>query len=194
MWDKWTDHHEIYRRRERRTAKKRRTRVKIAVKEAFGSNSIPEDSPLYQAVCGFIAGSQDGEEENRWFVADYIKRLHKTENVEKVIRASKAGRKALLSQMVTYMFDGAVVKELERNVIRRKRFSTVKLTRVSDMKSTFNPSALGAIASCEGGKLKGEMGLLCAESTLRRCMDHVFWLAKSLGFYSLPFGVTKQDL
>ena len=85
--------------------------MKIAVKEAFGSNSIPEDSPLYQAVCGFIAGSQDGEEENRWFVADYIKRLHKTENVEKVIRASKAGRKALLSQMVTYMFDGAVVKE-----------------------------------------------------------------------------------
>ena len=70
----------------------------------------------------------------------------------------------------------------------------MKLARVSDMNSTFNPSALGAIASCEGGKLKGEMGLLCAESTLRRCMDHVFWLAKSLGFYSLPFGVTKQDL
>ena len=88
--------------------------------------------------------------------------------------------------MVTYMYDGDVVKQLERNVIRKKRFSTVKLARVSDMNSTFNPSALGAIASCEGGKKKGEMGLLCAESTLRRCMDQVLLLAKSLGFFSLP--------
>ena len=34
-----------------------------------------------------------------------------------------------------------------------ERFSTVKLARVSDKNSSFNPSALGAIASCEGGKL-----------------------------------------
>ena len=79
--------------------------------------------------------------------------------------------------MVTYMYDGEVVKQLERNVIRKKRFSTVKLARVSDMNSTCNPSALGAIASCEGGKKKGEMGLLCAESTLRRCVDQVLLLA-----------------
>ena len=43
---------------------------------------------------------------------------------------------------MTYMYDGDVVKQLERNVIRKKRFSTVKLARVSDMNSTFNPSAL----------------------------------------------------
>jgi hypothetical protein len=120
------------------------------------------------------------------FVADYIQRLNKTEQVGKVIRATKAGRKELLSQMVMNLFDGDVAKQLERNVIRKKRFSTVKLARVSDMNSTCNPSALGAIASCEGGKSKGEMGLLCAESTLRRCMDHVLLLAQRLGFYSLP--------
>ncbi len=44
--------------------------------------------------------------------------------------------------MVTYIYDGDVVKKLERNVIRKKRLSTVKLARVSDMNSTFNPSAL----------------------------------------------------
>jgi hypothetical protein len=120
------------------------------------------------------------------FVADYIQRLNKTEQVGKVIRATKAGRKELLSQMVMYLFDGDVAKQLERNLIREKRFSTVKLARVSDMNSTFNPSALGVIASCEGGKSKGEMGLLCAESTLRRCMDHVLLLSQRLGFYTLP--------
>ena len=186
MWERWTDHHEMYKRRERRTAKKRKTRVKTAVKEAFGNSAIPEDSSLFQAVCGFIEGSQDGKDDDKWYVADYIQRLDKTEHGGKATRATKNSRKELLSQMVTYMYDGDVVKQLERNVIRKKRFSTVKLARVSDMNSTFNPSALGAIASCEGGKKKGEMGLLCAESTLRRCMDQVLLLAKSLGFFSLP--------
>ena len=167
----------MYKRRERRTAKKRKTRVKTAVKEAFGNSAIPEDSSLFQAVCGFIEGSQDGKEDDKWYVADYIQRLDKTEHGGKATRATKTSRKELLSQMVTYMYDGEVVKQLERNVIRKKRFSTVKLARVSDMNSTFNPSALGAIASCEGGKKKGEMGLLCAESTLRRCVDQVLLLA-----------------
>ena len=98
--------------------------------------------------------------------------------------------------MVTYMFDGEVEKQLERNVIKKKRFSTVKLARVSDMNSTFNPSALGAIASCDGGKNKGEMSLLCVESTLRRCMDQVLLLAQSLGFYDvlIVLGACRNDL
>ena len=41
MWKRWTDQHEIYKRRERRTAKKRRTPVKNAVREAFGTFVIP---------------------------------------------------------------------------------------------------------------------------------------------------------
>jgi hypothetical protein len=78
-----------------------------------------------------------------------------------------------------------VAKQIEDNLMRKKRISTVKLARVSDMNSSFNPSALGAIASCEGGKAKGEVGLLCGESTLRRCMDQVLQLAQHLGFYFL---------
>ena len=79
-----------------------------------------------------------------------------------------------------------VRSDLEKKVLRKKRFSTVKLARVSDMSSSFNPSALGAIASCEGGKGHGEMGLLCGESTLRRCLNQVQRLAPDLGFYSMP--------
>ena len=62
--------------------------------------------------------------------------------------------------MVTHMYNGEVAHDLEQMVLKKKRFSTVKLARVSDMNSTFTPSSLGAIASCEGGKGHSEMGLL----------------------------------
>ena len=84
------------------------------------------------------------------------------------------------------MYNGEVAQDLEKQVLRKKRFCTVKLARVSDMSSSFNPSALGAISSCEGGKGHGEMSLLCAESTLRRCLKQVHVLAQDLGFHSLP--------
>ena len=186
IWRSWTDMQQMYIRKERRIAKKRQTRVKSAVHEAFGGNTIPEDSTLFQAVCGFMEGSQECYDDNKWFVSDYVKRLDKKESDTKAIRATKFGRKELLTQMVSCMYSGDVAKQLEHNVLRRKRFSTVKLARVSDMNSSFNPSALGAIASCEGGKLKGEVGLLCGESTLRRCMEQVLQLARQLGFYLLP--------
>ncbi len=41
-------------------------------------------------------------------------------------------------------------KDIELSVLKRKRFSTVHLARVSDMQSTVNPSALGSRAKCEG--------------------------------------------
>ncbi len=75
------------------TAKKRQTRVKSAVHEAFGANTIPEDSTLFQAVCAFMEGSQEGHDENKWFVADHVKRLDKTDNERKTARATKYGRK-----------------------------------------------------------------------------------------------------
>jgi hypothetical protein len=59
---------------------------------------------------------------------------------------------------------------------------------VSDMHSTFNPSAVRSIAKCEGGKVKGKMGLLCSESTLRRTMDLVHDQAVQLGFSFRPEG------
>ncbi len=39
----------------------------------------------------------------------------------------------------------------------------MKLARTSDMNSTFNASALGAIANCAGGKGHDEIGVLCEE-------------------------------
>ena len=111
-------------------------------------------------------------------------------------------RNERLSQIVIFMYNGEVAKQIMYNgaKMRKKRFSTAKLARVSDMNSSFNPSALGAIASCEGGKANGEVGLLCGESTLRRCMDQVLQLAQQLGFCHwiiMPnrygVGVTAQD-
>ena len=95
-------------------------------------------------------------------------------------------RKNLLALMVNHMYDGTIGRDIEIAVLKRKRFSTVSLARVSDMHSTFNPSALGSIAKCEGGKLKGEMGLLCSESTLRRTMDIVHDQAVQLSFSTMP--------
>ena len=187
LWSSWTDMEQTHKKRQRRIAKKRWTRVKMSVKDAFGSNTIPEDSTLFRAVCGFMEGSQEGHDDNRRWVADYIHRMDQSKDiVETPTRSSKFGRKELLAQIVSCMYNGEVAKQLEEKVLRRKRFSTVKLARVSDMNSSFNPSALGAIASCEGGKAKGEVGLLCGESTLRRCMDQVLILAQKLGFYLLP--------
>jgi hypothetical protein len=177
---------QMYKKRERRIAKRCRTTMRISVTEGFGCYSIHEDSTLFRAVCGFMEGSQEGYVENRWLVEDYVKRLDKIEDEGVTTRATKLGRKVLLSQIVSLMYNGEVAKALEMNVLRKKRFSTVNLARVSDMNSSFNPSALDAIASCEGGKAKGEMGLLCGESTLRRCLDQVFQLAQKLGFYILP--------
>jgi hypothetical protein len=96
------------------------------------------------------------------------------------------GRKRLLLQMVTSMYDDEIVKVIEQGVLKRKRFSTVNLARVSDMHSTFNPSAVGSIAQCEGGKVKGEIGLLCSETTMRRTMDLVHDQAVELGFSFMP--------
>ncbi len=53
---------------------KRRTRYKTLVHEAFGANCIPEESTLFQAVCGFMEGSQEGYDDNKWFVRPTLHR------------------------------------------------------------------------------------------------------------------------
>jgi hypothetical protein len=125
-----------------------------------------------------VVGSQEQyhqyDEDDSQGVGSYLKPLGKNDISEKATRCMKKDiRKEMLTQMVTFMYNGEVAQELELKVLRKKRFSTVKLARVSDMTSSFNPSALGAIASCEGGKGHGEMSLLCGESTLRRCRNQV---------------------
>ena len=46
IWRSWTDMVQTYKKRERRTAMRRRTKLKRAVHEAFGSNTIPEESTV----------------------------------------------------------------------------------------------------------------------------------------------------
>jgi hypothetical protein len=162
-------------RLERSQAMDRRRNVRNSVCTAFGCCDVAQDTTLFRAACGFVEGSQEVCHE---CVDD--------ESGNVVPRCSKKERKKLLTQMVTYMYNGEVVQDLEKKVLRRKRFSTVKLARTSDMNSIFNASALGAIASCEGGKAHGEIGVLCGESTMRRCLKEVHALAVDLGFYSMP--------
>jgi hypothetical protein len=155
----------------RRQAMQRHNNVKRLVCRAFGSSDIPTDSTLFRAACGFVEGSQEQyhhcDEGELRLGCNILKRLDKNEEAVRATRCMEKQRKELLTQMVTFMFEGEVALDIEKTVLRKKRFSTVKLARVSDMSSSFNPSALGAIASCEGGKGHGEMGLLCGESTLR---------------------------
>ena len=43
------------------------------------------------------------------------------------------------------MYDGEIARDIELAILKTKRFCTVTLARVSDMQSTFNASAVGAI-------------------------------------------------
>ncbi len=121
IWRSWTDMEQTYKKRERRIGQKRRTRVKSAVKEAFGSYSIPEDSTLFRAVCGFMEGSQEGYNDNARYVADYVQRLDdKKDNEVTATRATNAWRKVLLTQIVSLMYNGEVATQIEANLLRKK--------------------------------------------------------------------------
>jgi hypothetical protein len=186
IWSTWHKHAEKMKRVQQRQVKRRDTYTKGTVSKAFGSYVVPPGTPLFQAAVGFMKGSQQqnhsGNNETSRYVATWMKDIDKTAEIRCMVK----DRKNLLQQMVTHMYDGEIGREIELAVLKRKRFSTMNLARVSDMNSTFNPSALGSIAKCEGGKVKGEMGLLCSESTLRRTMDLVHDQAVQLGFSSMP--------
>jgi hypothetical protein len=77
-----------------------------------------------------MEGSQEGHDDNRRFVSEYVQRLNNNNDIEVMSsRATKGCRKGLLAQIVSFMYNGEVAKELEANVLRKKRFSTVKLAR-----------------------------------------------------------------
>ena len=186
IWSTWMNHEVKEQRVKQRREKQRDSYTKETVLEAFGSYAVLVDSPLYHAAHGFMKGSQQqyhsGKNESSRFVAPWMAELDN----EPETRCMAKERKRLLAEMVLLMYEGEIGKDIELSVLKRKRFSTVHLARVSDMQSTFNPSALGSIAKCEGGKVKGEMGLLCSESTLRRTMDLVYDQAVQLGFSVFP--------
>ena len=171
VWCRVTEVEAKYKKAARRQAMKRNTKVKLSVCKAFGCCDILPESTLFRAVCGFVEGSQEQyhqvDEDESQDVGNYLKLLGKIDISEKATRCMEKDRKELLTQMVTFMYNGEVAQDLELKVLRKKRLSTVKLACVSDMNSSFNPSALGAIASCEGGK-----GHITPMSTLRRCLHY----------------------
>jgi hypothetical protein len=120
---------QTYKKRKRRIAHRRRLRLKIAVNEVFGCNAIPEDSTLFRAIYGFMEGSQESWTENTWLVNEYVERLDNVEREGTTTRATKCVRKTLLSQMVGFMYNGEVAKELEKNV---GRMSTLVPRRRTD--------------------------------------------------------------
>ena len=63
-------------------------------------------------------------------------------------------------------FDGRPHAEMEKRWAKSKRFKVARLAKASDVDSNFNPKAVGAMRACEGDLDKGEMGLLCGESSM----------------------------
>jgi hypothetical protein len=148
VWSRVTEVEAKYKKAARRQAMKRNTKVKLSVCKAFGCCDILPESTLFRAACGFVVGSQEqyhqDEDDDSRGVGIYLKLLGKKDISEKATRCMEKDRKEMLTQMVTFMYNGEVAQELEMKVLRKKRFSTVKLARVSDMNSSFHPSALGA--------------------------------------------------
>jgi hypothetical protein len=118
----------------RRQAMQRHTYVKNSVCKAFGCCEVAADSRLFRAACGFVQGSQDQYQpcDDGEFGAGLhnFNRQDKNEDAVKATRCMEKGRKELLTQMVTYMYQGEVGQDLERKVLRKKRFSTVKLSKI----------------------------------------------------------------
>jgi hypothetical protein len=99
-------------RSERTQAMDRRKHVRNSVCTAFGCCEVGQDTTLFRAACGFVEGSQDICQE---CVGD--------ETGIVAGRCTKKQRKELLKQMVTYMYNGEVLQELEKKVLRRKQFT-----------------------------------------------------------------------
>jgi len=81
---------------------------------------------------------------------------------------------------------------MEQRWAKSKRFKVARLAKASDMDSNFNPTAVGATRACEGDVGKGEMGLLCGASSMRRRQARVHQLAASLGWSSMVDGTDGE--
>jgi len=137
-------------RRERRKLKQNENYVNRAVCRALGVEELSPDSLLHRAAGGFLRGSQQQKQS--------IGGLKEEAAPIRLQRCGTTERKHLLLQMVTEMYDGDILRDIERSLLKKKRFSTVGLARESDMYSTFNIRAVGSIGKCEGGKKKGRGG------------------------------------
>jgi hypothetical protein len=72
----------------------------------------------------------------------------------------KEARKTILKAIIKDGFEGELQAELEKDVVRKKRFKVFYLARLSDLESKFNSETLGSIAHCEPGLERNHQGLL----------------------------------
>ena len=66
-------------------------------------------------------------------------------------RRSKKQRVDIFNEILVKGFNGAAIESMTKVWNKSKRFSVVRLAKVSDMDSTFNPTAVGAIRACMRG-------------------------------------------
>ncbi len=79
---------------------------------AFGSSDCCEESPLFQAALGFTKGSQM----QNHTVGENDK-LIEVGCTAAVKRCGKEMRKKLLQQMITYMYDGEILRDIEVAIV-----------------------------------------------------------------------------
>ncbi len=64
-------------------------------------------------------------------------------------RSSKDTRKTILKAVFKDGLGGELQAELEKDVVKKKRFNVFELAKLSDLESKFNSEALGSIAHCK---------------------------------------------
>jgi hypothetical protein len=85
-------------------------------------------------------------------------------------RSSKDTRNTILKAIIRDGFGGELQAELEKDVVKKKRFNVFELAKLSDLESMFNSEALGSIAHCERGLQKTHQGLLPSATTFNNCL------------------------
>ena len=169
-------------REDTKTRQQDRDRQK-AVLSAFGWTKDTADETLLLAAKGLWIGTEiNGHtgEDRTW---QGTKRYQMWGEGQ---RRSKKQRIQIVQDLCINGFKGRPHAEMQTRWKKEKRFRVARLARVSDMDSSFNPTAVGAIRACEGDVAKGEMGLLCGASTIRRRLQRVHALAVSIGWTWSP--------
>ena len=101
-------------------------------------------------------------------------------------RSSKDTRKTILKAIIKNGFGGELQAELEKDVVKKKRFNVFELAKLSDLESKFNSEALGSIAHCEPGLQKHHQGLLPSATTFNNCLMGINREAARKGFSCMP--------
>lgn len=101
-------------------------------------------------------------------------------------RSSKETRKSILKAIIRDGFGGELQAELEKDVVKKKRFNVFELAKLSDLESKFNSEALGSIAHCEPGLQKNHQGLLPSATTFNNCLMDINREATRKGFSCMP--------